>query len=53
MRRYELAHDYHAGLGGNPDWAVYDSQGKDPETPIAVFFKRGDAIAFCRVKESK
>lgn len=50
--RYHTHRNYFAGLSGDPNWAVYDRHAVDPETPIAVFARRGDAQAFRKMKET-
>lgn len=50
--RYHTHRNYSAGLSGDIDWAVYDRRASDPETPIAVFARRSDAMAFRKLKES-
>lgn len=50
MNRYHAHRNYSAGLTGEVDWAVYDRHASDPDTPIAVFARKGDALAFRKMK---
>ena len=53
-RRFTVSKDYFAGLGGDPNWAVYDARASpvDGDTwPIAAFASRAHAKMFADMME--